>query len=130
MLIAVIRFTETACLSSQKASGKVLQVLWQDLDKARIDPTLRKLTREEYSQELRKRFNLIREEEELGVRRMREEMRAMHNAQMRSIKDASLLNLIETLGGVVSNNTTDIFTYTIRGRTTSCITNGNIVNCN
>ena len=129
MLNAVIRYTETSCLPSQKASGKVLQILWQDFDNIWSGKNLR-MTREQFSEELDKRAELIREEERLGVKRMDDELDAIFNSKRRSINDANLNNLIDALGGIVTKNSTDIFTYTYRGRTTTCTTVGNIVNCN
>jgi hypothetical protein len=129
MLNAVIRFTESSCLPSQRASGKVLQILWQDFDKLWSGKNLR-MTLEEFDQEIHKRSQLIKDEERLGVRRMNDELDAIQNSKMRSVKDASLNNLIDALGGIVNRNSSDIFTYTYRGITTTCTTNGSIVNCN
>ncbi len=134
MIAETYRFGEESCLSTIKASAKVLNFYWQQLyalDRKFMD---QKSTTSEEQERWRTLMALIRKEERESDSRGAAELEAMSQSEAEARAENKIINALQLLGATIDStnrrNNPNIITYTINGKIINCSTMGTVVNCN
>jgi hypothetical protein len=134
MIAETIRFGEESCLSSIKASAKVLNFYWQqvhELDKRLMEKKSATIEEQERWKAL---MALIKKEEKESDSRGSAELDEISQRDAQSRANDKIINALQLLGATISNSnrrdSPSIISYTIDGKIVTCTTMGSFVNCN